>query len=79
MRVTPFALGSHPLMDGMLTLMWFDDQPPVAYSEGMRRGKVYDSPAVVQELQGRYNLALVFPAAGWSSFVTALKDGRLTA
>ncbi|MFE4690008.1 Scr1 family TA system antitoxin-like transcriptional regulator [Streptomyces sp. NPDC056749] len=57
-HVMPFTLGFHPLMDGMLTLMTFDDQPPVAYSEGLRMGKVHDSPSVVQELQSRYALAL---------------------
>ncbi|MFJ7588073.1 Scr1 family TA system antitoxin-like transcriptional regulator [Streptomyces sp. NPDC097617] len=57
-HVVPFALGFHPLMESMLTLMWFEDQPPVAYSEGLRMGKVHDSPSVVQELQGRYDLAL---------------------
>ncbi len=57
-HVLPLALGWHPLMENMLTLMWFDDQPPVAYSEGLRMGQVHDSPSVVQELQGRYDLAL---------------------
>ncbi|MER5749790.1 helix-turn-helix transcriptional regulator [Streptomyces sp. NPDC002088] len=57
-HVMPFALGSHPLMENMLTLMWFEDQPPVAYGEGLRMGKVHDSPHVVHELQGRYDLAL---------------------
>ncbi|MFB7714418.1 helix-turn-helix domain-containing protein [Streptomyces sp. NPDC056105] len=57
-HVLPRSLGFHPLLESMLTLMWFDDQPPVAYSEGVRMGKVHDSPAVVQELQGRYDLAL---------------------
>ncbi|MFI8005151.1 Scr1 family TA system antitoxin-like transcriptional regulator [Streptomyces sp. NPDC086010] len=57
-HVMPFALGFHPLMDGMLTLMTFEDQPPVAYGEGLRMGKVHDSPSVVQELQSRYALAL---------------------
>ncbi|MCX4396514.1 helix-turn-helix transcriptional regulator [Streptomyces sp. NBC_00264] len=57
-HVMPFALGLHPLLDGMLTLMSFEDQPPAAYSEGLRTGKVHDSPSVVQELQGRYDLAL---------------------
>jgi transcriptional regulator with XRE-family HTH domain len=57
-HVMPFTLGFHPLMESMLTLMWFGDQPPVAYSEGLRMGKVHDSPSVVQELQGRYDLAL---------------------
>jgi hypothetical protein len=57
-HVMPFTLGFHPLMESMLTLMWFGDQPPVAYGEGLRMGKVHDSPSVVQELQGRYDLAL---------------------
>ncbi|WP_438272094.1 DUF5753 domain-containing protein [Streptomyces antibioticus] len=57
-HVMPFTLGFHPLMDGMLTLMSFEDQPPVAYGEGLRMGKVHDSPSVVQELHGRYDLAL---------------------
>ncbi len=57
-HVLPFELGYHPVLQGMLTLMWFEDQPPAAYSEGMSIGKVHDSPAVVQQLQGRYDLAL---------------------
>lgn len=57
-HVMPFALGLHPLMDGMLTLMWFEDQPPLAYSEGLSMGKVQDSPSVVRKLQSQYDLAL---------------------
>ncbi|CAM5740917.1 XRE family transcriptional regulator OS=Streptomyces alboniger OX=132473 GN=CP975_15800 PE=4 SV=1 [Streptomyces alboniger] len=57
-HVMPFSLGFHPLMENMLSLMWFNDQPPVAYSEGLRMGKLHDSPSVVQELQGRYDLAM---------------------
>lgn len=57
-NLLPFGRSPHPLLEGMVTLMWFEDQPPVAYSEGMRVGKVHDSPAVVTEIQGAYNLAL---------------------
>lgn len=42
----------------MLSLMWFEDQPPVAYSEGVGLSKLHDSPAVVERLQGAYDLAL---------------------
>lgn len=56
--VTPFALGAHPLLSNMLSLMWFEDQPPMAYGEGLYMGKVHDAPSVVQELQHRYDLAL---------------------
>ncbi|GAA3818373.1 helix-turn-helix transcriptional regulator [Streptomyces phyllanthi] len=57
-HVMPFAVGLHPLMQSMLTLMWFEDQPPLAYTEGERMGKLHDSPSVVHELQSRYDLAL---------------------
>ncbi|MEU0627871.1 helix-turn-helix transcriptional regulator [Streptomyces sp. NPDC005989] len=57
-HVMPLALGLHPMLDGMLTLMSFEDQPPAAYSEGQRTGRLHDSPSVVQELQVRYDLAL---------------------
>lgn len=42
----------------MLTLMSFEDQPPMAYSEGVQVGKVHDSPTVVARLQCAYALAL---------------------
>jgi len=57
-HVMPFGLGLHPLLDSMLTLMWFEDQPPLAYGEALRMGKLHDSPSVVRELQSRYDLAL---------------------
>ncbi|MGP4047531.1 helix-turn-helix domain-containing protein [Streptomyces sp. 2A115] len=57
-HVLPFGLGAHPLLQSMLTLMWFEDQPPVAYTEGMRVGKIHDAPGMVEQLQGAYDLAL---------------------
>ncbi|MFF9913872.1 Scr1 family TA system antitoxin-like transcriptional regulator [Streptomyces sp. NPDC013457] len=57
-HVLPFGLGVHPLLQGMLSLMWFEDQPPAAYSEGVSIGRMHDSPAVVERLQGAYDLAL---------------------
>ncbi|KUO20201.1 helix-turn-helix domain-containing protein [Streptomyces dysideae] len=57
-HVLPFGVDTHPMMESMLTLLWFEDQPPLAYTEGMRLGKVHDSPSVVHELQSRYDLAL---------------------
>lgn len=57
-HVLPMGLGVHPLMQSMMTLMWFEDQPPAAYSEGVSIGKVHDSPAVVHRLQSVYDLAL---------------------
>lgn len=57
-HVLPFGLGVHALMQSMLTLLKFEDQPPVAYSEGIQVGKIHDSPAMVDRLEGTYDLAL---------------------
>jgi transcriptional regulator with XRE-family HTH domain len=57
-HVMPFDVGHHPLMSSMLTLMWFEDQPPLAYTEGGHVGKLHDSPSGVRKLQHRYDLAL---------------------
>ncbi|OIK00276.1 helix-turn-helix domain-containing protein [Streptomyces monashensis] len=57
-HVMPFDAGQHPLMQGMLKLMWFEDQPPLAYGETHRMGKLHDSPSVVRELQHHYDLAM---------------------
>lgn len=58
LHVLPFGLGAYPLMQAVLTLMWFEDQPPLAYTEGALMGKIHDSPAVVQQLRDRYDFAL---------------------
>ncbi|MBX9399172.1 helix-turn-helix transcriptional regulator [Streptomyces sp. TRM72054] len=57
-HVMRFGVGLHPLMQSMLTLMWFEDQPPLAYTEGQEMGKLHDSPSMVRQLQSRYDLAL---------------------
>ncbi|MFE4817524.1 Scr1 family TA system antitoxin-like transcriptional regulator [Streptomyces sp. NPDC056704] len=57
-HVLPYTVGAYQILNSMLTLMWFEDQPPVAYSEGLQFGKVHDSPAIVERLQGAYHLAL---------------------
>lgn len=57
-HVLPYNLGAHPLQQSMLTLMWFEDQPPVAYSEALYMAKVHDDPAMVERIQTAYHLAL---------------------
>jgi hypothetical protein len=57
-NILPFGFGVHPVLQGMLSLMWFEDQPPTAYSEGAYVGKLHDSPSVVERLQAIYDLAL---------------------
>ncbi|MDT9681156.1 helix-turn-helix transcriptional regulator [Streptomyces sp. TRM76323] len=57
-HILPFKAGYYPLLQGMLSLMSFDDQPPVAYGEGILMGKLHDSPALVETLHRTYTLAL---------------------
>jgi hypothetical protein len=57
-HVMPFGMGGYMLLQGMLKLLWFEDQPPVAYVEGLLTGKVQDSPVLVQRYQSTYDLAL---------------------
>ena len=57
-HVLPFAVGAHALMESMVVLMRFSDAPPLAYVEGLRTGRILDDPAVVDECQSAYDLAL---------------------
>ncbi|WP_031163790.1 helix-turn-helix domain-containing protein [Streptomyces durhamensis] len=57
-HVVPLGLGGHPLMVSMLSLMWFEDQPPVAYVEALHTGAVHDEPALVERFQATYALVL---------------------
>ncbi|MFG2397617.1 helix-turn-helix domain-containing protein [Streptomyces lydicus] len=57
-HVVPFERGMHPLLSGMVSLMWFEDQPPVVYTEGVRMGRLHDSPDLVHYIQCAYDLAL---------------------
>ncbi|MFI1827160.1 Scr1 family TA system antitoxin-like transcriptional regulator [Streptomyces sp. NPDC020412] len=57
-HVIPYSAGAYPLLDSMVSLMWFEDQPPIAYVEGVLTGKVHDIGAVVEHIQGSYDLAL---------------------
>ncbi|MFF4156363.1 helix-turn-helix domain-containing protein [Streptomyces sp. NPDC001678] len=58
LHVLPFSAGAHALSGGSLTLMKFDDAPPVAYLEGVRSGHLHDEPARVAQCQAAYDLAL---------------------
>ncbi|MFE3082219.1 Scr1 family TA system antitoxin-like transcriptional regulator [Streptomyces albidoflavus] len=57
-HVMPYRMGAYPLLQSMLTPMWFENQPPVAYTEGLQVGRFHDSPSMVTRLQSIYDLAL---------------------
>ncbi|RFU84355.1 XRE family transcriptional regulator [Streptomyces triticagri] len=57
-HVLPFAVGYHALLEGFVSLMWFDDLPPVAYVEGLKTGRVLEVPSVVTQCQAAYDHAM---------------------
>lgn len=57
-HVLPFSAGFHALVEGFVSLMWFDDLPPVAYVEGLKTGRVLEVPSVVRDCQVAYDHAL---------------------
>ncbi|MFJ2740388.1 Scr1 family TA system antitoxin-like transcriptional regulator [Streptomyces sp. NPDC087440] len=57
-HVLPFEVGSHALVESSLTLMWFDDMPPAAYTDGLHSGNLIDEEPVVLRCQTSYDLAL---------------------
>ncbi|MEV0553094.1 helix-turn-helix transcriptional regulator [Streptomyces sp. NPDC050597] len=57
-HVLPFSVGAHALLEGVVSLMWFADLPPIAYVEGLNTGRVLELPTVVRECQEAYDHAL---------------------
>ncbi|MEU9706553.1 helix-turn-helix transcriptional regulator [Streptomyces sp. NPDC047981] len=57
-HVLPFSSGYHTLLEGLVSLMWFEDQPPIAYVEGLNTGRVWEEPAMVRACQLDYDHAL---------------------
>lgn len=55
LQVLPFAAGA-PGCSGMLTLLTFEDAPPVAYHEGPKTGNLLDDPAIVEQCELAYDL-----------------------
>ncbi|GHH45900.1 helix-turn-helix domain-containing protein [Streptomyces umbrinus] len=57
-HVLPFTAGAHSLLEGFLSLMWFEDLPPIAYAEGLKSGRLLELPSVVRQCQELYDHAL---------------------
>ncbi|MFH9069711.1 helix-turn-helix domain-containing protein [Streptomyces alboflavus] len=54
-HVMPFSVGYYPLLAGFVSLMWFDDLPPIAYVEALKAGKVLELPSAVLSCQVAYD------------------------
>ncbi|MFE0130559.1 Scr1 family TA system antitoxin-like transcriptional regulator [Streptomyces sp. NPDC059037] len=57
-HVLPYEAGAHALLEGFVSLMWFEDLPPIAYVEGLKTGRVWELPSMVRECQEVYDHAL---------------------
>ncbi|MEV0323328.1 helix-turn-helix transcriptional regulator [Streptomyces sp. NPDC050658] len=57
-HVLPYEAGAHALLEGVVSLMWFEDLPPIAYVEGLKTGRVWELPSMVRECQEVYDHAL---------------------
>ncbi|MFD3564169.1 Scr1 family TA system antitoxin-like transcriptional regulator [Streptomyces sp. NPDC058686] len=57
-HVLPLSVGYHALLEGFVSLMRFEDLPPIAYVEGLKTGRVLELPSVVGECQAAYDHAM---------------------
>jgi transcriptional regulator with XRE-family HTH domain len=78
-QVLPYTAGAYALMNGMLTLMEFEDAPPTAYTEAVYSGNLLDDPAVVRRAQSAYDLlrgAALSPEVSLARIESAAEDFR---
>ncbi|MFS4093889.1 helix-turn-helix domain-containing protein [Streptomyces sp. AF1A] len=78
-QVLPYGAGAYSLMNGMLSLMEFEDAPPTAYTEAVYSGTLLDNPAVVKRAYASYDLlraAALAPEASRALIESAAEDFR---
>lgn len=58
LNVLPAETPLHALSQGLLSLMWFEDQPEAAYTEALAIGYLHEEPRHIRHLQNAYALVL---------------------
>ncbi|WP_433547632.1 helix-turn-helix domain-containing protein [Streptomyces sp. CA-294286] len=58
LHVLPYGVGAHALLEGLLTLMEFEDCAPVGYVEAVKTGRLLDDPTLVTACRTAYDLVL---------------------
>lgn len=56
-QVQPYSSGPHVFMNGMVSIMRFDDAPTMVYTEGAHTGQLIDDPALVAQYVSSYDVA----------------------
>ncbi|MGW4813202.1 helix-turn-helix domain-containing protein [Kitasatospora cineracea] len=72
-QVMEFDAGAHALLGGMISLMTFDDAPPLAYTETMHVGHLMDETALVEECRLAYDFVRTAALSQEESLVRIMK------
>lgn len=75
-QVIPYDAGAYPL-SGLLSLMTFEEAPPLAYSESAHAGQLLDDPSVVAKCRRAYDVgrATALPARESLDFMQSIAQG----
>jgi uncharacterized protein DUF5753 len=55
-QILPYAMNDHPGSNGPLTILEFDDSPPIGYAEGWGSGRLIESPVGIRAYLACYDL-----------------------